>query len=184
MLGGRVVECQSTLPPIIFNAKDLVTSQSWPPTTDQTKLHGNSYYYLSSTPRTNIITMILFTRYYSFLVVGLISSRAALGFVLPSHRATISSSTTSFTRSSETTTSYVKSPPPSSAYWTTTQLFGWGPDPIWSTAFVESIIQACPSGSCVSLKVNVDDGSEFIYPGQYVQVKPVGGTYSYDVRGF
>ena len=124
---------------------------------------------------------MIFTRYYSFLVVGLISSRAALGFVLPSHRATISSSstTTSFTRSSETT-SYVKSPPPSAyckSSTTTTQLFGWGPDPIWSTAFVESNIQACPSGSCVSLKVNVDDGSEFIYPGQYVQVKPVGGTY-------
>jgi hypothetical protein len=52
---------------------------------------------------------------------------------------------------------------------------GWGPDPIWSTGAVESNIQACPSGSCISLKLNVDDGTEFIYPGQYVQVKPSGG---------
>lgn len=57
----------------------------------------------------------------------------------------------------------------------TTQLFmGWGPDPIWSTGTVESNIQACPSGSCVSMKVNVEDGTGFIYPGQYVQVKPAG----------
>ena len=52
---------------------------------------------------------------------------------------------------------------------------GWGPDPIWSTGAVESNIQACPSGSCISLKLNVDDGTDFIYPGQYVQVKPSGG---------
>ena len=52
---------------------------------------------------------------------------------------------------------------------------GWGPDPIWSTGTVDSNIQACPSGSCISLKLNVDDGTEFIYPGQYVQVKPSGG---------
>lgn len=51
---------------------------------------------------------------------------------------------------------------------------GWGPDPIWSTGHVESNIQACPSGSCVSLRVTVDDGSDFLYPGQYVQVKPAG----------
>ena len=52
---------------------------------------------------------------------------------------------------------------------------GWGPDPIWNTGTVETNIQACPSGSCISLKLNVDDGTEFIYPGQYVQVKPSGG---------
>ena len=53
---------------------------------------------------------------------------------------------------------------------------GWGPDPIWSAAAVERNIQACPSGSCISLKLNVDDGTEFMYPGQYVQVKPSGDT--------
>eukprot|EP00986_Skeletonema_menzelii_P014512 scaffold9691_cov137-Skeletonema_menzelii.AAC.1 len=53
---------------------------------------------------------------------------------------------------------------------------GWGPDPIWSSGAVESNIQACPSGSCISLKLKVADGTEFMYPGQYVQVKPSGDT--------
>lgn len=125
---------------------------------------------------------------YSSLVVGLISARDALGFVTPSHRATRASSST-VTRHEST---FVKSSPippttsfaiisSSTSTSTTTQLFGWGPDPIWSTAFVESNIQSCPSGSCVSLKVNVDDGSEFIYPGQYVQVKPAGGMYDHEL---
>jgi len=51
---------------------------------------------------------------------------------------------------------------------------GWGPDPIWSTGFVSQTIQACPSGSCVSLKVQVEDGTGFKFPGQYVQVRPSG----------
>ena len=56
-----------------------------------------------------------------------------------------------------------------------TQLYmGWGPEPVWSTGTVDSNIQACPSGSCVTLRIKVDDGSGFIYPGQYVQVKPAG----------
>ncbi|KAL7465742.1 hypothetical protein ACHAXS_006067 [Conticribra weissflogii] len=55
----------------------------------------------------------------------------------------------------------------------TTRLFmGWGPEPIWSTGTVTSNIQACPSGSCVSLKISVPDGSDFLHPGQYVQVLP------------
>lgn len=45
---------------------------------------------------------------------------------------------------------------------------------MWSTASVESNIQACPSGSCVSIKVNVEDGSDYIHPGQYVQMRPAG----------
>mmetsp|Transcript_12699 Transcript_12699/g.27011 ORF Transcript_12699/g.27011 Transcript_12699/m.27011 type:complete len:357 (-) Transcript_12699:198-1268(-) len=49
---------------------------------------------------------------------------------------------------------------------------GWGPEPIWSTCTVTSNIQACPSGSCVSLKIDVPDGNDFLYPGQYVQVLP------------
>lgn len=128
----------------------------------------------------------LFPYCYCSLVVGLISAtREALGFVAPSHRTTIAttpSSSSSFTRHEPSTSSfaanvcYTSSSSTPTRTRTTTRLYGWGPDPIWSTAFVESNIQACPSGSCVSLKVNVDDGSEFIYPGQYVQVKPVGGT--------
>lgn len=51
---------------------------------------------------------------------------------------------------------------------------GWGPDPVWSTGTVESNIQACPSGSCVSIKLAVDDGTGFAVPGQYVQVKVAG----------
>ena len=59
-----------------------------------------------------------------------------------------------------------------------TRLFmGWGPEPIWSTGFVSQTIQACPSGSCVSLKVQVEDGSGFTLPGQYVQVRPSGCEY-------
>ena len=50
-------------------------------------------------------------------------------------------------------------------------------DPIWSTATVDSNMVACPSGSCVSLKVNVADGSDYLIPGQYVQVRPADGTY-------
>lgn len=51
---------------------------------------------------------------------------------------------------------------------------GWGPDPVWSPGTVESNMQACPSGSCVSIKINVDDGTGFVHPGQYVQVKVAG----------
>ena len=29
----------------------------------------------------------------------------------------------------------------------------------------------------MSLKVNVDDGSDYLIPGQYVQVRPADGTY-------
>jgi hypothetical protein len=61
-----------------------------------------------------------------------------------------------------------------------TRLFmGWGPEPIWSTGFVDSTIQACPSGTCVSLKVQVEDGSGFVVPGQYVQVRPAGGEFRF-----
>lgn len=53
----------------------------------------------------------------------------------------------------------------------------WGPAPEWTTASVSQNIQACPSGSCVSLKVDVVDGSGFVLPGQYVQVRPTGGEF-------
>lgn len=57
-----------------------------------------------------------------------------------------------------------------------TRLFmGWGPEPIWSIATVSRNIQACPSETCVSLFVDVEDGNDFVSPGQYVQVRPVGG---------
>ena len=56
-----------------------------------------------------------------------------------------------------------------------TRLFmGWGPDPVWSAGTVDSNIQACPSGTCVTLRISVPDGSQFMYPGQYVQVRPAG----------
>ena len=52
---------------------------------------------------------------------------------------------------------------------------GWGPELIWSTATVSRNIQACPSATCVSLFVDVEDGNDFIFPGQYVKVRHVGG---------
>lgn len=51
---------------------------------------------------------------------------------------------------------------------------GWGPDPIWTDCDVLSNVQACPSGLCTSVKVAVPDGSEFLVPGQYVQMKQAG----------
>ncbi len=119
--------------------------------------------------------------HHSVLVAGVISAREALGFFAPSHRAATSSTLSRHdfavaVKSSSKLRPAASFASVSSASTSSTQLFGWGPDPIWSTAFVESNIQSCPSGSCVSLKVNVDDGTEFIYPGQYVQVKPTGGT--------
>jgi hypothetical protein len=57
-----------------------------------------------------------------------------------------------------------------------TRLFmGWGPEPIWSLGTVTRNFPACPSGSCVSLFLDVEDGSGFVNPGQYVQVRPAGG---------
>lgn len=106
-------------------------------------------------------------RILSTILIGLTATNVATAF-------TISSSPLS---RPSTATVGVKQPyfqqnvKPSS--YSATQLFmGWGPDPIWSTATVDSNIQACPSGSCVSLKVNVNDGSDYLIPGQYVQVRP------------
>jgi len=50
---------------------------------------------------------------------------------------------------------------------------GWGPDPIWSTATVQSNEKACASGKSVSLQVEVspETAAEFKVPGQYVQVR-------------
>ena len=60
-----------------------------------------------------------------------------------------------------------------------TRLFmGWGPEPIWSLGTVTRNFPACPSGSCVSLFLDVEDGSGFVNPGQYVQVRPAGGESS------
>ena len=58
---------------------------------------------------------------------------------------------------------------------TTRLLMGWGPDPVWSLGTVTRNFPACPSGSCVSLFLDVEDGSGFVNPGQYVQVRPAGG---------
>ena len=59
---------------------------------------------------------------------------------------------------------------------------GWGPEPIWSTATVTRNFKACPSGTCVSLSVDVEDGSDFVHPGQYVQVRPAGAGASFRGR--
>jgi len=105
------------------------------------------------------------------ILIGLVAARGALGFapsltsspLVRSNAAPVATTTAPIAKQHGVVAS------------STTQLFmGWGPDPIWSTGTVESNIQACPSGSCVSIKMNVDDGTEFIYPGQYVQVKIAG----------
>jgi hypothetical protein len=98
------------------------------------------------------------------------------GFSSPS--STVSRRVTS---SSSTYSSYVSFSRPIGSHYhaspkQSTRLYmGWGPEPIWSTATVSRNIQACPSATCVSLFVDVEDGNDFIFPGQYVQVRPVGG---------
>ena len=51
---------------------------------------------------------------------------------------------------------------------------GWGPDPIWSTATVQSNVDACPSSkSClVQVQVPAETAAEYKVPGQYVQMRP------------
>mmetsp|Transcript_13399 Transcript_13399/g.32521 ORF Transcript_13399/g.32521 Transcript_13399/m.32521 type:complete len:345 (+) Transcript_13399:43-1077(+) len=111
----------------------------------------------------------------SSLLVGLMATREAIGFA-PS--LTSSPLTRSHTKHAVGPTRAAIGnsilPLPSSSSSTTRLFMGWGPDPVWSAGNVESNFQACPSGSCVSLRVKVDDGTGFIYPGQYVQVKPAG----------
>ena len=50
---------------------------------------------------------------------------------------------------------------------------GWGPDPIWSTATVQSNSNACASGNSVAIQVQVspETAADFKIPGQYVQVR-------------
>lgn len=50
---------------------------------------------------------------------------------------------------------------------------GWGPDPIWTSATVQSNAKACQSGSCVSIHVDVppETAAAYAVPGQYVQVR-------------
>lgn len=50
---------------------------------------------------------------------------------------------------------------------------GWGPDPIWSTATVKSNVEACKSGSCVTVVLDIppETAEEYKVPGQYVQMR-------------
>lgn len=50
---------------------------------------------------------------------------------------------------------------------------GWGPDPIWTDAKVTSNSDACKSGLCVTISVELDQdvAKEYAIPGQYVQVR-------------
>lgn len=50
---------------------------------------------------------------------------------------------------------------------------GWGPEPVWSSAKVKSNEQACKSGICVSVQVEVprETAEEYKIPGQYVQLR-------------
>lgn len=50
---------------------------------------------------------------------------------------------------------------------------GWGPEPVWSEAKVESVDKACESGASVLVRVKVPAGTfqQYQYPGQYVQVR-------------
>jgi NAD(P)H-flavin reductase len=51
---------------------------------------------------------------------------------------------------------------------------GWGPDPIWTSASLESIVDACPSQKSVLVTVKVprETYTQYTVPGQYVQVRP------------
>lgn len=55
---------------------------------------------------------------------------------------------------------------------------GWGPDPVWSPASIQSNEDACKSGRTVRLRVDVpiETAAEFKVPGQYVQVRLDDGT--------
>ena len=50
---------------------------------------------------------------------------------------------------------------------------GWGPDPIWSTATVQSNVDANASGksSSIIVQIPVETAQEYKVPGQYVQVR-------------
>lgn len=55
---------------------------------------------------------------------------------------------------------------------------GWGPDPIWSDACVSDYMTANPSGSCMTMILNVpkDISQQYKFPGQYIQLR--SGTES------
>ena len=114
--------------------------------------------------------------------VGLMSSLGDVvhGFAPPSSFSSSSLGVITTATTSPSSSLYLASVPrrrAASPTSTTRLLMGWGPEPIWSAARVTRNEQACPSGSCVSLYVDVDDGSDFVIPGQYVQVRPAGGAF-------
>jgi NAD(P)H-flavin reductase len=50
---------------------------------------------------------------------------------------------------------------------------GWGPEPIWTEATVESVDKACESGASASVRIQVPSETfqQYQHPGQYVQVR-------------
>jgi NAD(P)H-flavin reductase len=76
-------------------------------------------------------------------------------------------------------TTSTTSAPPSSNYFhfrtgARTLLFmGWGPEPIWSSAQVKATENACKSGSCVSITMDVspETAAQYTVPGQYIQLR-------------
>lgn len=62
----------------------------------------------------------------------------------------------------------------SSSHRPTVQLFmGWGPEPEWSPAKIQSNVKACASGRSITLSVEIppETAQEYKIPGQYVQVR-------------
>lgn len=59
-----------------------------------------------------------------------------------------------------------------------TMLFmGWGPEPVWSSATIQSNDPACQSGKSVVVKISVppETAKDYTIPGQYVQVRAMDG---------
>ena len=68
---------------------------------------------------------------------------------------------------------FVVDPTPSRAAGSSVLFMGWGPEPIWSTATVQSNVDANASGksSSIIVQIPVETAQEYKVPGQYVQVR-------------
>jgi len=60
------------------------------------------------------------------------------------------------------------------AFSTKTQLFGWGPEPIWDEATVVDVSPASSNSVSLTLDVGEEKVSSYLVPGQYCQVKIAG----------
>jgi len=56
---------------------------------------------------------------------------------------------------------------------TTSQVWGWGPDPVWSAGEIKSNDSANQSGECIAVTLTIppETAQEYTIPGQYVQVR-------------